>query len=194
MQGGLGSILGNATQLGFVVRNIEAAMDHWVNVIGVAPFLYMEKGNGWPAPPTLYRGKQVEVRTRVAFAFMGDVEIELIEQVNDAASPYLDFLTSGREGLQHLGFWVPDHEDACRKVEAAGYQLEYEIPVGQPQSINYYRSPAVFGPMLEIVPGIWRQSREAVLDHCRRWNGGDPIVRFDTYGDFRSQAGVGFEK
>lgn len=192
MTGGTASILGNATQLGFVVRDIRAAMDHWIDVMNVTPFLYMEKGNGWPAAPTIYRGQEVEVRTRVAFAFMGDVEIELIEQVNDAPSPYRDFLAAGAEGLHHLGFWVPDAAAACRKVEAAGYSLDYEIPVGQPQSINYYRSPRSFGPMLEIVPGIWRQSRQAVLDACRGWDGGDPVITFETYADFRRQAKVDF--
>lgn len=193
MSGGTASILGNATQLGFVVRDIRAAMAHWTEVMNVTPFLYMEKGNGWPAPPTLHRGVEVEVRTRVAFAFMGDVEIELIEQVNDASSPYRDFLAAGSEGLHHLGFWVPDAALACAKVEAAGYVLDYEIPVGQPQSINYYRSPRSFGPMLEIVPGIWRQSRQAVLDTCRAWTGGDPILRYESYAEFRKGARVTFE-
>jgi catechol 2,3-dioxygenase-like lactoylglutathione lyase family enzyme len=191
LPGGLKPILGPATQLGFVVRDIEATMRHWIDVFGVGPFIYMERGVGQPAPVTSHRGQPVVVETRLAFGYIGDVQIELIQQTNDASSPYREFLNAGREGLQHFGFWVHDHDEACRRVEAAGYQRDYEIQIaGQAQPIIYYSSPSLYGPMLEIVPPMWRHSRQAVLDHIRAYAGSDPIIRFDTYGAFQAQANV----
>lgn len=194
MQQPLSPILGPATQLGFVVRDVEAAMRHWIEVFGVGPFICMERGTSQPPPVTVMRGRAVSVELKLAFGFMGDVQIELIEQRNDAPSPYTEFLAAGREGLQHLGFWVHDHAEATRKVEAAGYEPVYEITVaGQDLPIVYYQSPPLNGPMLELVPPRWRRSREAILAATRAWTGGDPIIRYDTYSEFLGKAGVRFD-
>ncbi len=187
-------ILGPATQLGFVVRDIDAAMRHWLDVFGVGPFLCMERGVSQPPATTYMREKPVLVELKLAFAFMGEVQIELIEQRNDAPSPYREFIDSGREGLQHLGFWVHDHAKATQAVEAGGYRRIYEIYVaGQELPIVYYDSPSLYGPMLEIVPPKWRRSREAVRAATEGRSGGDPILRFDTYAEFIAKAGVNFE-
>ncbi len=190
----LSPILGPATQLGFVVRDLEAAMRHWIEVFGIGPFICMEKGTAEPTPITSMRGEPVRVEMKLGFAFMGDVQIELIEQRNAARSPYSEFIAAGREGLQHLGFWVHDLAEATRRVEAAGYRPVYEIRVaGQELPIVYYDSPALYGPMLELVPPRWQRAREAVFAATRRWSGGDPVIRFRTYADFLVQAGVRFD-
>jgi len=184
-------IIGPVTQLGFVVRDIEAALDHWVRVMGVQPFLFCTEGSGRDPQPTWYRGQEVRVQTRLAFGFVGDVQLELIEQTNDAPSPYRSFIDGGNEGLQHLGYWVEDHEEACRRVEAAGYEAEYMIRrPNRPRPVIYYRSPSLLGPMLELVPPEWKRSRKAVLDLARNWTGGDPLVRYRTYGEFLTASGV----
>lgn len=193
MTDALSPILGPATQLGFVVRDVEAAMQHWIDVLGVGPFICMEQGTSQPAPTTYMRRKPVVVETRLAFGFLGDVQIELIEQRNDAPSPYTEFLASGHEGLQHLGYWVHDLAAASARLEAAGYDRVYEIGLpGQDDPIIYYQSPSLLGPMLEIVPLKWRRSREAVRAACDEWAGGDPIMRFDTYVAFLQARNVTF--
>ena len=190
----LSPLLGPATQLGFVVRDVEAAMRHWIDVFGVGPFICMEHGTSQPPPVTYMRGEPVSVELKLGFAFMGEVQIELIEQRNDAPSPYTEFLAAGREGLQHLGFWMHDHAQATRVVEGAGYKPVYEIRVaGQDLPIVYYDSPAVYGPMLELVPPKWRRSREAIRKMTGDWIGGDPVLRYDTYAEFLLEAGVRFD-
>lgn len=191
---GRSTILGPATQLGFVVRDIEAAMRHWIEVFGIGPFVCMERGTSQPPPVTWMRGEPVSVELKLAFGFMGEVQIELIEQTNDAPSPYREFLASEREGLQHLGFWVHDHVAASRIVETAGYKPIYEIRVaGQDLPIIYYQSPSHYGPMLELVPPKWRRSREAIGSLAREWTGDEPVIRFDTYSEFLVKAGVTFD-
>jgi hypothetical protein len=190
----LSPLLGPATQLGFVVRDVEKAMRHWIDVFGVGPFVCMEHGTAQPPPVTFMRGKPVSVEMKYAFGFMGDVQIELIEQKNDAPSPYTEFLAAGREGLQHLGFWVHDHAQATKVVEAAGYEPVYEIRVaGQDLPIVYYDSPSLYGPMLELVPPKWRRAREAIRTLAGEWTGGDPIIRYDTYSAFIAERGVKFD-
>lgn len=186
--------LGPATQLGFVVRDLDAAVRHWIEVLGIGPFLFFENGTGRPPGASLYRGEEVRIEMRLAFGMVGDVQVELIQQVNDAPSPYRAFLAEGREGLQHLGYWVHDHAESCRRVEAAGYLAELVIPIaGQDRPIIYYSSPAVIGPMLELTPPRWRHAREAVSARLKSWPGGDPLIRYDTYGDFLADAKVVFD-
>ena len=176
------------------MRNVEMAVRHWNEVFGVGPFVIMEHGTAQPPPPTYMRGEEVSVELKLAFGFMGDVQIEIIEQRNDAPSPYTEFLAAGREGLQHLGFWVHDHASATRRIEAAGYRPVYEIRVaGQPLPIVYYDSPSLYGPMLEIVPPQWRRSRQAIRRTIEAWNDTDPVIRFDTYTDFLAHSGVTFD-
>jgi len=186
-------ILGEATQLGFVVRDVESAMRHWIEVFGVGPFICMEQGVSQPPTPTRHRGQPVSVELKLGFAYLGDVQIELIEQTNDAPSPYTEFLKDGREGLQHLGFTVEDPAAATRKVEVAGYRPVYEIGVtGRNMPIIYYDSPPLCGPMLELVPAGWQPARHAVWEAIDAWEGGDPVLRFETYADFLEQADVRF--
>lgn len=187
-------VIGPFTQLGFVVRDLDAAVSHWTGALGVGAFLFLDKGTGRPPGPSYFRGRETRPEVRLAFAFIGDVQLELIEQVNDAPSPYLEFLASGREGLQHLGYWVENHASSCCAVEAADYVPEFIIPIaGQESPIIYYRSPALVGPMLEIVPPRWRSARAAVKSKLESWTGGDPLIRYDTYGDFLCEANVVFE-
>jgi hypothetical protein len=189
----LSPLLGPATQLGFVVRDLEAAMRHWIEVFGVGPFVCMERGVSQPPSVTWMRGEPVTVGLKLGFGYLGDVQVELIEQVNDAPSPYREFLDAGREGLQHLGFWAHDHAEASRRVEAAGYRPVYEIRVeGQKLPIVYYESPSLYGPMLEIVPPEWRHARETVRRTVDAWTGGDPVIRFDTYSEFLEKARARF--
>lgn len=189
-----GPVLGPATQLGFVVRDLDAAVRHWVDDLGIGPFLFLDKGTGRPPGPSRFRGQEVRLELRLAFGFIGDVQLELIEQVNDAPSPYREFLASGREGLQHLGYWVEDHAESCRRVEAAGYRPELVIPIaGHDEAITYYAAPAHLGVMIELVPRRWRRAREAVSARLKAWEGGDPLIRFDTYGDFLADAKVVFD-
>ena len=36
-------IFGSVCQNGYIVRDIRAAMDHWVNVMGVGPWYYIDR-------------------------------------------------------------------------------------------------------------------------------------------------------
>jgi hypothetical protein len=56
--------------------------------------------------------------------------------------------------------------------------------------VVYNRAPSLIGPMLELVPPELGRNRAAVLEMTRNWQGGDPLVRYATYGDFLRAAGA----
>jgi len=89
-------LFGEIRQNGYVVRDVEAAMKHWTEVLGVGPFFYFERV---PIEGFRYRGEPSPLEASIALANSGPLQIELIEQRNDAPSMYRDFLAAGREGL-----------------------------------------------------------------------------------------------
>jgi hypothetical protein len=87
-------IFGAVRQNGYVVRNIQAAMDHWINVMGVGPWYYIETvKTDW----FRHRGVDSPVAMSIALANSGDLQIELIQPRNDAPSLYKEFLDAGHD-------------------------------------------------------------------------------------------------
>ena len=80
---------GEIRQLGYVVPDIVAAMDYWSTVLGVGPFFYAERV---PVVNFTYRGAPSAPVTSVALANSGAVQVELIQQRNDAPTMYRDFV------------------------------------------------------------------------------------------------------
>ena len=72
---------GDIRQIGIVVRDIEKAMAHWVDVCGIGPWFYVDK---LPITTFRYRGRVVDdFHISVALANSGDTQLELIEQRRD---------------------------------------------------------------------------------------------------------------
>ncbi|MGY4472453.1 hypothetical protein ACVWWK_008162 [Bradyrhizobium sp. LB9.1b] len=113
-------IFGAVRQNGYVVRDIHAAMKHWIDVMGVGPWYYMDRvKTDW----FRHRGENSAVEMSIALANSGDLQIELIQQRNDAPSLYREFLDSGHEGLQHMSYWSHYYQalyDRARSGSATG--------------------------------------------------------------------------
>jgi hypothetical protein len=182
--------LGPAFQLGVVVRDIEAAMDHWRKVMNVGPFIYMEN----PGDQTCtYRGAPTEVKVHIAFTYSGDMQIELIQQINDTPSPYTDFLAAGREGIQHLAFYANDMAAACQQLENNGLERVYTIqPKGGDEHIYYYEDHRQVGAMSEILPltPLRRRFHGAILAATKGWEGARPIRRYDSIAHYMEASGL----
>ncbi|MEQ1489952.1 MAG: VOC family protein, partial [Terricaulis sp.] len=100
-------VFGKVCQNGYVVRDIDAAMKHWIDVMGVGPWFYIEDvKTDW----FKHRGVDSDVKMSIALANSGDLQIELIQQRNDAPSMYKEFLDAGHEGLQHMSYWTLDYQ------------------------------------------------------------------------------------
>jgi hypothetical protein len=182
--------LGSAFQLGVVVRDIEAAMQHWIKAMGVGPFIYMHDPG---AIKYTYRGQPTNPQSSIAFTYSDNMQIELIQQRNDAPSPYVDFLASGREGLQHLGFYANDLPAACEQLEANGLERVYTIaPEGSDERIYYYEDPKQPGTMTEVIPltPLRRRVHAGILAATKGWEGADPIRRFDSIPHYARVSGL----
>lgn len=168
-------IFGPIRQNGYVVRDLRAAIDHWVNVHGVGPWFHVEEvKTDW----FHYRGQVSPLRMSVALANSGDLQIELIQQLNDAPSLYRDFLDAGHEGLQHVAYWSTDYQAMYDRALAERYRIGHEGSIGGEQGrFCYFESDAHPGAMIEIsdISGnkgkLFEHIRKAALD----WDGSNPI-------------------
>ena len=158
--------------------------------MGVGPFIYMHDPG---AIDFTYRGEPTEPSSSIAFSYSDHIQIELIQQHNDAPSPYVDFLASGREGLQHVAFYTHDMRAACAQLEANGLERVYTVaPRGSDERIYYYEDPKQPGTMTEVISRTpsRRRVHGAILAATKGWEGADPIRRFDSIAHFAKMSGL----
>jgi len=83
-------LFGPLRQMGFVVRDIDKAMRHWVEVCGVGPWYIAER---LPLNGFWYKGQRFDdIHLTIALANSGEVQLELIQQRDDTPSMYREFL------------------------------------------------------------------------------------------------------
>lgn len=167
-------IFGRIAQIGYVVRDIDAAMDRWVEH-GVGPWFYVDRVQ---TDYFRYRGVDSDMQMSVALANSGDVQLELIQPRNDAPSMYKDFLDSGREGAQHIAYWSNDFQTLLDRSLAEGYTIGQEGSIGGEQGrFAYLDTEAEQGTVIEIsdISGPKGQFFQYIRDVAATWDGSDPI-------------------
>lgn len=170
-------IFGSIAQNGYVVRDLDRALEHWVTVLGVGPWFLFE---GIEVEDFRYRGELSPLRMNVALANSGDLQIELIQQLGDAPSMYRDFLEAGHEGLQHLGFWSSDYDALYERARSSGYVVGHEGRIGGPGGrFAYLLTEAHPGTVVEI--SDLSRPKKTLFDFIRKssegWDGKKPIRR-----------------
>lgn len=163
----------HVSQLGFVVRDLQAALGHWVDELNVGPFFHApviepedfhHRGVPHPAPFT------------AALANTGSLQIELVQPLDDAPSQWQEFLASGREGLQHVGYWTEDFDADYERAIAAGYQIAHRGVLAGGRFV-YFDTDHPMGCAIElseqspVKQAVFGAIREAAV----AWDGADPI-------------------
>lgn len=179
--------LGQSTQLGIVVKDFEAALQFWTQTMKVGPFVTFEESLGDRF--FVHRGQRSNVNMKVALAYRGDLQIELIQQINSAPSTYMEFLNEGKEGLHHLGFFPEDFQESVKAVESVGFVEVSSIRTadGEKNAI-YYESHPYLGVQLEVAPMTAARKTyfEGIKALSKGWDGTRPIRRYKTRAEFMS--------
>jgi catechol 2,3-dioxygenase-like lactoylglutathione lyase family enzyme len=168
---------GPIRQNGYVVRDIEAALKHWTEVLGVGPFFYVEEV---PVEDFLFRGEPSPLRVSIALANSGDLQIELIQPRSDAPSSYQGFLAAGREGLQHVAFWTESFDRDLDAALARGHRVEQSGTIGGPDGrFVYFEADGHAGAQIELSEVSGRKGRlfRHIAEAARSWDGSDPVRR-----------------
>lgn len=122
--------LGPMDQVGFVFRDVKAAMADYEPVFG--PFELFK----YDAYEYNYRGKREPCQLWIAFARSGQLEIEFIQWVS-GGSPHKEFLDAGREGMHHIRFRVQSLEPKVAEAEQLGYRPIWETRFGEGLAVAY---------------------------------------------------------
>ena len=107
-------------QIAIVVRDLERTMRTWWELLRIGPW------NAYTLSPDIlrdmhYRGAPARFGLRHAFAFRGELQIELVQPL-EGPSIFADHLAEHGEGLHHLGIYVPDHAHAVSEFRTQGFE------------------------------------------------------------------------
>ena len=97
-----GSLFGRVDQVGIVVRNADDSVKEYEKYFGEGSFAVFEGEQ----PAILGDGREIMIKGRLAFAQLGDVQVELI-QILEGPSIHVDFLEQNGEGIHHVGIYTP---------------------------------------------------------------------------------------
>ncbi len=175
-------VFGEVRQNGYVVRDIEAAMRHWTEVLGIGPFFYFEKA---PVQNFRYHGEPSDLVASIALANSGPLQIELIQQRNDAPSMYRDFVEAGNEGLQHIAYWMQQFDVEIGRLRSAGYRIGQSGEAGGPDGrFVYLETEAHPGTVVEMseISGTKGRFFEMIAAAARDWDGSNPVRRMSAPG------------
>jgi hypothetical protein len=172
------TVLGPIMQVAYVVEDLDRAIQHWATKLGVGPFFVLEHvkfDEAW------FRDQPCAVDFSVAIGYWGEMQIELIEQHNDAPSIYREFLQKGYRGMQHLCVVAMDMDAELAKLAARGLKkVQWGVVSGSGARFAYVDSDQDPGGMIELIEGIPAilGAFDFMRKAAREWDGKDPVRRF----------------
>ena len=136
------------TQVGIIVRDIEAKARAWAEVLGL-PVPEIMITDAYERAQTEYNGKPSNAQAKLAFFHLGQVDLELIEPVGKP-STWQDQLDEHGDSLHHLAFEIKGMPEKVAYLEAKGLPLVQrgEYPGGRYAYIN---GNAQLGAILELL-------------------------------------------
>ena len=166
--------------MGYVVKDIEAAMQHWTRALRVGPFYYVKRA---PIHELSYRGAPSDVRASIALSYSGNMQIALIQQRNEAPSSFLDFVNAGRFGLHYVGFFSSNFDRDLNRARVAGLDVLQTSIIGNPEgkfAILGSEGPVRTRPALIATTDANLDLFHMVEKEAQRWDGSGPIRRFEN--------------
>jgi hypothetical protein len=174
--------LGPTRQLGFVVPDIEEAMRHWSDVMGVGPFFYNPQV---PIEDYTYDGTRYTPHNSVALANSGYIQIELIQCRNDVPSMYKNFTDAGHWGLQHTAYWTQEYDRDLARMLAEGFRVKMSGKVGEAGRFAYFDRDTHPGTVIELseVKGPKGRMFDLIREASEGWAGEDPVRPFPNLAE-----------
>lgn len=125
-------------QISYAVKDIDKTVEAWSRLYGIEPWTYRENG-GVDA-----KGRPWKVR--MAFAYVGPVEIELV-QCTEGRIFQSRFLDTWGEGLHHIGCYVDDVDTEVKNLVSQGVKLF----IHDPGRFAYLDAGGAGGAIFELI-------------------------------------------
>ncbi len=141
---------GSLQQVAFVVKDLTAGMEFFSRTMGVVRF-YVIEDFGLKARDKTFRGRPADQNFKLALAYSGDTQIELIQHLSGDTC-YKEHLERRGEGLHHLGFFLYDPQEYQGALDSlgGGYSPLMSGRFGTTR-YTYFDTEAAIGSIMEIV-------------------------------------------
>ena len=145
-------------------------MKRWVEILRVGPWFYNTRV---PVKDFYFRDSRAPIEVSVALANSGPVQVELIQQRNDAPSFYREFVAAHGEGLQHVAYWTSHFDEDMERAAGHGLRPVMGGQVGTNGRYAYFDTGFHPGSVVELseVSGLkgdlFRRIRDPIRDFPR---------------------------
>jgi Glyoxalase/Bleomycin resistance protein/Dioxygenase superfamily len=159
-------------QIGFVVDDIDDAITHWHEHVGVAPIFVFRRIE---LAEYFFDGERYEQVLSVAYGQAGPVQIELIEQHDDSPSIYRGAASGA---MHHVAIWTPDYDHTLASYRARGYEpVQWGNASGADGQRFCYLGGNAVGPVLEIteLSPAKAETNRRIADSSESFDGHNPI-------------------
>lgn len=142
------------SQIGLVVKDVRETVRKYTEY-GIGPWKIWTFDSNTLSERKYY-GKDVEYGMLLAIAYLGDMEMELIQPTDDS-SVYADFLKEHGEGIHHLKFKVTNYNETLTALQDKGLEIVQE---GNWCERNIYayvdiqRDLKLIGEFADVLPGF----------------------------------------
>jgi len=130
-------------QIGIAVKDVIKTAENYWNILGIGPWEIRDWGSHVLYDRT-YHGKPAWGKERLAHAYLGDLELELVQPV-EGDSIYQDWIDEHGEGLNHLKFLCDDVDEVSRLLNEQGFPSIQSGHFGDPKEkaggFNYIDIP-----------------------------------------------------
>ncbi len=142
-------VFGPIFQSGYVVQDLDAAIQHWTKNVGVGPFYVFPRIE---FSECFFRGRPANIEMAVAMSYSGDTQIELIKPMNDVPSIYSEFTAAGHQGLHHVGILSDHYSEDLKRITDSGREVIQGGRTKANAGFAYFESdPAFPGTMVELI-------------------------------------------
>jgi catechol 2,3-dioxygenase-like lactoylglutathione lyase family enzyme len=139
-------------QIGYVVKDVDKTVLYYKDTLGIRPWMLLDE----KPEPCIEKGKEVHPLLRIALAYTGPIQLELI-QVVEGESVHLNHPAESQWRVHHLGFMVQDIDkrlDACQKLGIGVLQRGTIKDVGFTVDYAYLDTLEEAGVVIEFIQ--WR--------------------------------------
>jgi hypothetical protein len=169
-------LFGAHRQNGYVVASLDEAIEHWTQNLGIGPFFVVRDlalDRFW------YQDSTRAPRLDVAIGHLGAVQIELIEQRDDAPSPYRDFLAERGPGLHHMATWSASYDADLARLARLGHRPDCTAEVRGLARLSYFGAGRRDGTVIELTDtgtgGALIELTGLIAAAAADWDGTEPV-------------------
>lgn len=175
----IGKGFGRVVQIAYLVEDMDAAMAHWLREAGLGPWTCFRNIE----LDARFDGKPLKLRIHEGLAYMGDLQIQLVQSLNPAEerTPYQAYLRAGRWGVHHMAFFSEDIDADVARAMQQGFGRVCEMRDKAGYRYFYCQSgamPDVWIEFLEVYPRLREIFATGIAD-AEAWDGSDPIRNFE---------------